>query len=699
MGTDLLIMLTDISYVILTLLLCSTLCIFLSLGFCVYAKHFLIGTAAVIMCALLFSLNLIIPRAYENISIKNAEICATVYEIKPATENSYVYVLKNISANGKEYKGYTCLYSSAYSPALPGDRIEFTASEFFSQEATGLFRYHSLSSKGYFSAFCREQPVITQTASDKDIISLIGRFRQRVCDKYFDNMDYASAAVTTALITGNKDYIPDEIALSFRLSGISHIFAVSGMHLTVWTSLFFIIFRQRAKSAVIPNIAAILFVIFFCIFTGFSPSVMRAGIMLITAFSAKLFIRQADGLNSLGIAASVLLIFNPFLAGNVSFLLSFAATFTVIWFSEFIIPQMLSSRGKRFSLKRLITRTAENIMTSATVILTTLPITSVFFGYVSLLSPVTGLIITPLAEGVMILSSLSLLAPTGSKAADFLFCLTQFFSSAITELTAFFAQADFMILGTQPSIVIPWFIISAAVMFTAYLKAKSKRTVLLLALTSTAVLLCLSLLYSAARQDETRIYIPEGNNATNVSVVVGSGAKSLVYGTGGDYESVTKTTAYLNSAGIIKADAVIIPRDTAAESENTDAYKAKLFPKNVLDLRGGTTDSGSSFSLSEGVSIYCKSTDEFCAAVITADDIKIIICSLPCSDFSQADPIFGNADILICRNALPESINPDSFREIIVMTDTPYSTAYATASTYGGDIEITLKGDTYAISR
>ncbi len=700
LGANILMMLTNTDYILLPLCLCCTVCLILCIKASVYAKHFLVAAAAVVMSALLFAANLGIPAAYENLSIKNADISGTVHEVKPETKNSFAYILKDYTVNEKPYRGYLRLYSTVYTPALAGDKIEFTASEVFSEKYEGLYRYHSLSSKTYLTAFCQEEPVVTKSASETDIISAINRLKWAVTQKYFDNMDYNEAAVATALITGNKDYIPEEIELSFRISGISHIFAVSGMHLSIWTGLFFIIFKQRAKSAHIPNLAAILFVIFFCIFTGFSPSVLRSGIMLVTVFTAKLLRRQADGLNSLGIAGSVLLLLNPFLAGNVSFLLSFGATFAVIWFSEFIIPQLTLKKKKNIlSPVNFIKKIVEAIAISVAAMLTTLPVTAIFFGYVSLLSPIAGLIVTPLAEAVMLFSFLSALIPAGNMLSVVLFRGTEFFASAITGITEFFGQFDEAILSTHPSIIIPWFIVSVFTIFLVYIMTKNRKNLLICVLSGIFVLLCATALQSAVHKDETRIYIPGNNNATCVTLITDSGRNSLIYGTGGDYSSVNKTTSYLNSSGAMRTNAIIIPRDRKTENKNTEALMTKVFPDNIIKAYSGKKDGICEFSLNSSTSIYCETTENFCASVIITGGIKTVICSLPYSDFSQAAPIFTSADILICRNALPRNINTDNFKEIIIMTDSPNTREHSTASTYGGDIEIILKGDTYAISR
>ncbi len=692
-------MLTDSGYIILPLIACAAVCLILCLRASAYATHFLIVTAAITVSALIFLSGLTYPAAYAGLSLKGARVTGTIYEINPETESSYAYVLKDYTVNGTAFKGYLQLYTSDQSQGEEGDRVEFTASEIFSEEYEGIFKYHSLSERSYLTAFTREAPSVTAEAEKSDIVSKINKLKRIITQKFFDNMEYDNAAVATALITGNKDYLSEEIALSLKISGVSHIFAVSGMHLSIWTGIFFIIFRQRARSAVIPNIAAIVFVIFFCIFTGFTPSVLRSGIMLITVFSAKLFRRQADGLNSLGIAGSVLLCANPFLAGNVSFLLSFSATFAIIWFSEFIIPQLSVKPRKRLPSPCALTKKlADGLLISLAVILTTLPITAVFFGYVSLLSPVTGIIITPLAEAVMLLSLLAGLFPAGNMLSYVMFSLAELPSSAITALTGYFSRFEEAIVSVHEEIIIPWYIASVLIIFTVYALTKNKKNLLICILAGVAVLLSAASIHSVVHKNETKLYIPEGNNATTVAVVCESGKETFIYGTGGDYSTVSKITSYLNASGSFEADAIIIPRSQKTENFNTEYYLKKIFPRNVISAYSENETTVSEFNFGDTY-VYCRSSEDFCAAAIVCGNTKAVICSLPYSDFAHADAIFTQADVLICRSAVPQNADTDNYKEIIIMTDSPYRGTDLTVSTRNGDTEIILKGDSYAVNR
>ena len=68
--------------------------------------------------------------------------------------------------------------------------------------------------------------------------------------------------------------------------------------------------------------------------TGFTPSVVRSGVMITLTYCAMIFLRKSDGLNSLGFSGLVLTLFNPYTVADVGMLLSFSATLGILMWSK-----------------------------------------------------------------------------------------------------------------------------------------------------------------------------------------------------------------------------------------------------------------------------------------------------------------------------------------------------------------------------
>ena len=145
-----------------------------------------------------------------------------------------------------------------------------------------------------------------------------------------------------ALVTGRTEGLSPELRYDYSRAGISHLLAVSGLHLSVFVALIdallaacFLSRRQRG----IAEIAAVLFLMGL---TGFSHSVVRAGVMLIVCRAALLCGRDSDTLNSLGFAVVLMLLCNPYAAFSTGLQLSYLATMGIAaasgpmtgWFSK-----------------------------------------------------------------------------------------------------------------------------------------------------------------------------------------------------------------------------------------------------------------------------------------------------------------------------------------------------------------------------
>lgn len=660
----------------------------------VFAKHLLLIAFATVFAVLSFNVNLFIADYSESFSGENKQITGTINEIETGSKyKNSNFTLKNCTVDGVGIFGKIKVYSESEGFSI-GDNISFTAASLLPRASEGKFLYHSLSSDTFLVAFPDDATYIIDKGklSFTDCISVSRDFFRSI---YSDNLNPENSSVITALITGETADFSPEFSNQLKYSGASHIFAVSGMHLSLWTSFFFLFFKRRAKTRFIPNILAIIFVVFYSVFTGFSPSVLRAGIMLISVFIGNIIKRHADPLNSLGIAGTVLLSYEPFLAGNVSFLLSFIATFALIFFSAYILPDNKHKRSGFF--RRRIRNIISTFNISLCVTVTAIPVTSLFFGYTSLLSPLSSVIITPIATASMVTGLAAALIPDGSIISTLFFSVTEFLTDMILSLCRIFGKVEIAVQATPVNIILPWFILSLIAVAAVFFRFRCKQKTFICILTSIAVLLCITAVKNTLSRNETIIYIPGNDNATMISAVDGSSHSSFVFGTGGSFTNLNKTTDYLNSHGILKTDALIIPRDSITENKNTDYLSESLLPERIIFFR---KNEDKKLLLHNGITLRQFTSEDSAVSVIEKDSIKTVICTLPTTDFLGIDEFFTSGDILITRNQLPENIDTSRFETIIIMTERDYSLLPEnTYSTADGDIEIILKGDSYAVYR
>lgn len=220
------------------------------------------------------------------------------------------------------------------------------------------------------------------------------RIGRGIDEKLHQIMPDREAGLMTALLFGDTAGLESGFENALRLTGLSHITAVSGMNLAFLVGIVLTLLRRRAGCA-----AAIPLVVLFILMTGAPASVIRAGIMQILWLLSYYLMREPDSLTSLFISAALILICNPFAIADLSFLLSFFSTLGIILYAG---PLNRAIKNRiRFSNKILcrLAETAAGILaTTLTAQVFILPVQAVFFGEISLLAPLSNLLVLWAAE-------------------------------------------------------------------------------------------------------------------------------------------------------------------------------------------------------------------------------------------------------------------------------------------------------------
>ena len=208
-----------------------------------------------------------------------------------------------------------------------------------------------------------------------------------------------------AMCLGERSGLDTAATADFRRCGLSHLLAVSGLHLSaiaggIWLLLGTLRLRPQIAAA-----ATLLCSGLFAWLVGFTPSVSRAFCTACVLLSGQFFRRQADGLNSLGLALTLLLIIDPYTLYDVGFWLSFGATAGILTVTPALQRQWLP-RGAILHRSRWL-RLRRAVLSSLSVTLgatlPTLPLLVWLYREVAWLSPLTNLLLVPLAGALLFL--------------------------------------------------------------------------------------------------------------------------------------------------------------------------------------------------------------------------------------------------------------------------------------------------------
>ncbi len=142
-----------------------------------------------------------------------------------------------------------------------------------------------------------------------------------------------SAGIMNALILGERYDIPKNLKDLFIQTGTSHILAISGFNVGIVAFLIFMFLKVIRLNRTSQYVLTILGVIFYAVLTGAQPSVVRATIMAVIFLLSFLIERETEPLNSLALAAIIILAMNPLDLFDVGFQLSFISVFFIVQYT------------------------------------------------------------------------------------------------------------------------------------------------------------------------------------------------------------------------------------------------------------------------------------------------------------------------------------------------------------------------------
>ncbi|MBQ7789973.1 MAG: DNA internalization-related competence protein ComEC/Rec2 [Bacilli bacterium] len=137
-----------------------------------------------------------------------------------------------------------------------------------------------------------------------------------------------------AFVLGETFYIDNDVYNGYRINGITHLFSLSALHISVFSSILYFVLNKFKLNEIISLIIVSLFLIFFSFISSFSPSMLRALIFFILNSLNHIFNLNVKTKNILYITLCILLLINPNYIFNIGFRLSFVITFFIILFSE-----------------------------------------------------------------------------------------------------------------------------------------------------------------------------------------------------------------------------------------------------------------------------------------------------------------------------------------------------------------------------
>ena len=229
-------------------------------------------------------------------------------------------------------------------------------------------------------------------------------------------------------LLGMKTGLPDDLEENLRTVGLTHIVVASGAHLAILVEIARKIFGRISRFAGL--LFSVLFIIFFMAMVGWTPSIMRAGIMAILTLVGWYVGRKINPLRMILMVAAGTLLVNPMFVINLGWLLSFASYAGIMVIAPKLICFFYGEKKPGFLGSTVLVTVSATVMT--------LPIILYYYGQVSLISVVANLLILPTlpyAMGLVFLAGVCFGVPMvdtivgflATKLLDFHILVVEFF--------------------------------------------------------------------------------------------------------------------------------------------------------------------------------------------------------------------------------------------------------------------------------
>jgi len=461
-----------------------------------------------------------------------------------------------VELNGRTYQ-VRC-YLNEDRKILPGDvitgefRLRYTAGG--QREPT----YHQ--GKGIFLIAGQESEVMI-TVGEPRFWDFPAVWRQKIINLIESAFPADTAGFAKALLLGDSTDLNYEQDRNFQVSGLRHVIAVSGLHVSILFALIYMAFgRQRVLNAIF----GIPLLVLFAAVAGFTPSIIRACTMQILVLLAMLTDKEYDPPTALSFAVLMILGVNPRAITSVSFQLSVGCMIGIFAFSEPLRQYFLSfgklkekAKGKSANAKLIRWFTGSVSVTLSAMTVTT-PLCAIYFGMVSLVGILANLltlwVISFIFYGIMAACVVSAICLPMGKGIAWLISWPVRYVLGVSGLLADFPLAAVY----TDSVYIVFWLIFTYVLLAAFFILKKKNPAIASAGIIIGLCICIGLSWLEPRLDTTRVSVIDVGQGQ--SILFQQGRTHYLVDCGGDHAGITADTVsnFLLSQGIFRLDGIIL---------------------------------------------------------------------------------------------------------------------------------------------
>jgi len=464
---------------------------------------------------------------------KSLRIEATVQDVDHTRTDISTMVIRTAKI-GEDQAAFTMTTSGSkddFSGIVKGHKISLIGTVTpYANTDDGFDIRSYYTTKGYSAFLSAPSDVVIEDYTEPSLVDSAFTFlRDAIRSKLHLQTNRETGPLLTALLTGERDNLTANTNMNFLRTGISHILALSGSHivlLAAFVSKLLGIFRVSKKPKMLLTL---LFTVLYMALTGFTVSVVRAGLMMMVYASLYVFSLTKDSVTSLFISVSIILLFQPHAAYDISLWLSASATLGIIFFSY-----VFDNAKKEDSIFIKISKAFVSVVLSSVFAIGLSSIFSIIsFEEVSLLGVVATIVFTVLTELLIYLSIAILLF---GSFLPFLGDIAIFFGDITHNLAELWSNAHWVAVSIDflPVKLFSILLIVAIIAFLLLdLKKYRKAFFIILPCLLLATYISGAIMSTQARVGEQFVYSPDEDSIViksnqQISVISSSGSGSVL---------------------------------------------------------------------------------------------------------------------------------------------------------------------------
>lgn len=394
------------------------------------------------------------------------------------------------------------------------------------------------------------------------------------------------AGLVSALFLGNKSDLPESVKSDFSHTGVSHIVAISGMHVMIAAAFASVLLKKVIPHIFVRLALLDITVIMYSLLVGGGLSVVRAALMYTVVVIASYLGEETDTVTSLFLALYLICLVQPHAIFDISLQLSFCATFGIAVFALPACRRISKYDNKkgifgRLMMKKLACYAVTSLLISVCAVAATLPLCFLYFGRMSLLSPVVTLLTVPFVS--LILYCAPLMAAFGALPP-----IAQVFAQVCDSsaqicimITSFFRDhANIELSFSYPfsALVI---IIFAVLTVALVIKGVNKRRVYAIVCLSACLTYAASTsVFAICRADKCEVVYTSYNG--DILCRVDGNSACAVDITNGYGKAHTSLFRVLEEKGIVKLDRLILTHCGESHAELIKRIDSRFGVKSVI---------------------------------------------------------------------------------------------------------------------